>query len=219
MRFTEEENLQKIKMRIRRKRIGSISCACFLVLGIFLLFQCSFTIYQKGENVINFQDVTLNTSSSDVSINMVKQNIKEKLSWFPEVALANETVHDELAYKCIDKGCMEEGFEHYELFSSSNEADLLLSISTDNRGPITYWCFGENLESILQDKETSKVAGYEVWLLKNKKTYYPTEEKNEYIMYTKINGYFVYLGIVGDYRDYSEEEFVSFITQFLKDIK
>lgn len=212
MRFTQEENFKKIRVKIRRKKIWNISGVCCIILAVFLLFQCSFTSYQKSENLIKFHEMALNIDDvGDISINMVKKDIQGLLSWLPEISLANETVHDELAYECVNKGCMEAGFEHYELFSSSDEADLLLSISTDNRGPITFWCTAGTFESIMENKEKSILEGYEVWLIKNTNTLI----QNEYILYTKIHDYYVYLQISGNY---SEEQFLEFTSNFLQEV-
>ena len=183
-----------------------------MILAVFLLFQCSFTSYQKQENIIKFHEISLDIDTvGDISVNMVKKNIYETLSWLPKISLENETVHDELAYECVNKGCMEAGFEHYELFSSSDEADLLLSISTDNRGPVGYWDIGGSFESIMENKEKSILEGYEVWLIKNTNTLI----QNEYILYTKIHDYYVYLQISGNY---SEEQFLEFTSNFLQEV-
>ena len=212
MRFTQEENFKKIRAKIRRKKIWNISGVCCIILAVFLLFQCSFTRYQKSENLIKFHEVALDIDTvGDISVNMVKKNIYETLSWLPKISLENETVHDELAYECVNKGCMEAGFEHYELFSSSDEADLLLSISTDNRGPVGYWDIGGSFESIMENKEKSILEGYEVWLIKNTNTLI----QNEYILYTKIHDYYVYLQISGNY---SEEQFLEFTSNFLRQV-
>ena len=212
MRFTQEENLKKIHTKMRRKKIWNISGVFCIILAVFLLFQCSFTSYQKSENVIKFHEMELDIDVvGDISINMVKKDIQEFLPWLPKISLANENVHDELAYECVNKGCMEAGFEHYELFSSSNEADLLLSISTDNRGPTIYWCTAKTFESIMENKEKSLLEGYEVWLIKNTNTL----RQNKYILYTKIHDYYVYLQISGNY---SEDQFLEFSSNFLQKV-
>ena len=212
MRFTQEENFKKIRTKIRRKKIWNISGVCCITLAVFLLFQCSFTSFQKRENVIKFYEIDLDkNNAADISINMVKKDIYETLSWLPEVSLENENVHDERAYECVNKGCMEAGFEHYELFSSSDEADLLLSISTDNRGPTIYWCTFGTFEGIMENKEKSILEGYEVWLIKNTNPLI----QNEYILYTKIHGYYVYLEISGKY---SKEQFLEFSSNFLRQV-
>lgn len=211
MRFTQEENFKKIRAKIRRKKIWNISGVCCIILAVFLLFQCSFTRYQKSENLIKFHEVALDIDDvGDISVNMVKKDIQEFLPWLPEVSLTNEKSHYEFAYECVNKGCMEAGFEHYELFSSSDEADLLLSISTDNRGPVGYWDIGGSFESIMENKEKSILEGYEVWLIKNTNTLI----QNEYILYTKIHDYYVYLQISGNY---SEEQFLEFTSNFLQE--
>ena len=212
MRFTQEENFKKIRAKIRRKKIWNISGVCCIILAVFLLFQCSFTSFQKRENVIKFYEIDLDkNNAADISINMVKKDIYETLSWLPEVSLENENVHDERAYECVNKGCMESGFEHYELFSSSDEADLLLSISTDNRGPITFWCTAGTFESIMENKEKSILEGYEVYLVKDTEPF----RNNIYAFYTKIHGYYVYLEISGKY---SEEQFLEFTSNFLRQV-
>ena len=96
-------------------------------------------------------------------------------------------------------------------FSSSDEAGLLLSISTDNRGPVGYWDIGGSFESIMENKEKSILEGYEVWLIKNTNTLI----QNEYILYTKIHDYYVYLQISGNY---SEEQFLEFTSNFLQEV-
>ena len=212
MRFTQEENFKKIRTKIRRKKIWNISGVCCIILAVFLLFQCSFTSFQKRENVIKFYEIDLDkNNAADISINMVKKDIYETLSWLPEVSLENENVHDERAYECVNKGCMESGFEHYELFSSSDEADLLLSISTDNRGPITFWCTAGTFESIMENKEKSILEGYEVYLIKDTEPFRNTI----YAFYTKIHGYYVYLEISGNY---SEKQFLEFSSNFLRQV-
>ena len=212
MRFTQEENFKKIRAKMRRKKIWNISGVCCIILAVFLLFQCSFTSFQKRENLIKFHEMELDIDTvGDISVNMVKKDIQEFLSWLPEVSLANEKSHYEFVYECVNKGCMEAGFEHYELFSSSDEADLLLSISTDNRGPVGYWDIGGSFESIMENKEKSILEGYEVWLIKNTNTLI----QNEYILYTKIHDYYVYLQISGNY---SEEQFLEFTSNFLRQV-
>ena len=110
MRFTQEENLKKIHTKMRRKKIWNISGVFCIILAVFLLFQCSFTSYQKSENVIKFHEMELDIDVvGDISINMVKKDIQEFLPWLPKISLANENVHDELAYECVNKGCMEAG--------------------------------------------------------------------------------------------------------------
>ena len=106
---------------------------------------------------------------------------------------------------------MEAGFEHYELFSSSDEAGLLLSISTDNRGPVGYWDLRGTFESIMENKEKSILEGYEVYLIKDTEPFRNTI----YAFYTKIHGYYVYLEISGNY---SEEQFLEFISNFLRQV-
>ena len=212
MRFTQEENFKKIRAKIRRKKIWNISGVCCMILAVFLLFQCSFTSYQKQENIIKFHEISLDIDTAgDISVNMLKKNIYETLSSLPKISLENETVHDELAYECVNKGCMEAGFEHYELFSSSDEADLLLSISTDNRGPVGYWDLRGTFESIMENKEKSILEGYEVYLIKDTEPFRNTI----YAFYTKIHGYYVYLEISGNY---SEEQFLEFISNFLRQV-
>ena len=212
MRFTQEENLKKIRAKMRRKKIWNISGVCCIILAVFLLFQCSFTSYQKSENLIKFHEMDLNIDSvGDISINMVKKDIQGLLSWLPEVSLTNEKSHYEFAYECVNKGCMEAGFEHYELFSSSDETGLLLSISTDNRGPVGYWDLRGTFESIMENKEKSILEGYEVYLIKDTEPFRNTI----YAFYTKIHGYYVYLEISGNY---SEEQFLEFISNFLRQV-
>ena len=150
-------------------------------------------------------------SGADISVNMVKQNVQELLPWLPEVSLENEDVRDERAYQCVNQGCMDAGFEHYEIFSSSDEADLLLSISTDNRGPITYWDVIGVFDNIMENKEKSFLEGYDVWLIKDTEPF----RGDVYILYTKIHDYYVYLEISGNY---TEEEFILFGQNFLKSI-
>ena len=212
MKFTKEENLARIHGKMRRKRIWNISSVCCLILAIFLLFSCSFTIYQKPKNSIKFLEMSLDAGSgADISANMVKQNVQELLPWLPEVSLENEDVRDERAYQCVNQGCMDAGFEHYEIFSSSDETDLLLSISTDNRGPITYWDVIGVFDNIMENKEKSFLEGYDVWLIKDTEPF----RGDVYILYTKIHDYYVYLEISGNY---TEEEFILFGQNFLKSI-
>ena len=129
MRFTQEENFKKIRAKIRRKKIWNISGVCCMILAVFLLFQCSFTSYQKQENIIKFHEISLDIDTvGDISVNMVKKNIYETLSWLPKISLENETVHDELAYECVNKGCMEAGFEHYELFAPQQHFQALFYV-------------------------------------------------------------------------------------------
>ena len=212
MRFTQEENLKKIRAKMRRKKIWNISGVCCIILAVFLLFQCSFTRYQKSENLIKFHEVALDIDDvGDISVNMVKKDIQEFLPWLPEVSLTNEKSHYEFAYECVNKGCMEAGFEHYELFSSSDETDLLLSISTDNRGPVGYWDLRGTFESIMENKEKSILEGYEVYLIKDTEPFRNTI----YAFYTKIHGYYVYLEISGNY---SEKQFLEFSSNFLRQV-
>ena len=212
MRFTQEENLKKIRAKMRRKKIWNISGVCCIILAVFLLFQCSFTRYQKSENLIKFHEVALDIDDvGDISVNMVKKDIQEFLPWLPEVSLTNEKSHYEFAYECVNKGCMEAGFEHFELFSSSGEADLLLSISTDNRGPVGYWDLRGTFESIMENKEKSILEGYEVYLIKDTEPFRNTI----YAFYTKIHGYYVYLEISGNY---SEKQFLEFSSNFLRQV-
>jgi len=192
MKYSKEENYDCILRKIEKKESKSIRYLASLSTLIVVSLVLVLTISYQNTKIIFQNEIIWNNNTEKFSqvYDICGEHLEKDISKeFPSIK--NWVLPEDYRYiSRVKLSCDgKEELPYYEILGEKSEMNtIIITISKENRGPDSYWCYGGFWESILKLSK-SNIHNKEVILVKDENSLLATFEQDGYYITIEMSEY------------------------------